>query len=119
MEREPIDFFQELKVMITDYVSARIKLLKFEIYEKAAKISASLFSAFVIVMLAFLVLLFLSISLGFYFGTLFNSNGAGFLLVTGIYLLFLVPLLLIKKKWIERLIINRIIEKLTEKEEEL
>ncbi len=118
MENEPVEFFQELKVMITDYLDARIKLLKYEIYEKTAKISSSLFSAFVIVMLAFLVLFFLSIALGFYFGTLFNSYGTGFILVTVLYLILLIPFLLFRKNWIERIIINRIIEQLTEKEED-
>ncbi len=118
MEREPVDFFQDLKVMITDYLAARIKLLKYEIYEKTAKISASLFSAFVLVMLAFLVLFFLSISVGFYLGSLFNSYGLGFILVTALYLIVLIPFLLFRKNWIEKIIINRIIEQLTEKEED-
>ena len=118
MEHEPAEFFQDLKVMITDYLAARIKLLKYDIYEKTAKISASLFSAFVIVMLVSLVLFFLSIALGFYFGSLFNSLGTGFILVTALYLILLIPFLLFRKKWIEKIIIDRIIEQLTEKEED-
>jgi len=118
MEHEPADFFQELKVMVTDYLAARLKLLKFEIYEKTAKIAASMFSAFVIVLLAMLVALFLSISLGFYLGDLFGSTGTGFLAVTGIYLILLVPFIVFRKKWIEKIIVNRVLDQLTEKEEE-
>ena len=67
MEREPIDFFQELKLLVADYLSARLKLIKYEVYEKTAKIAATLFSSLVIAMLASFLLFFLSITLGFYF----------------------------------------------------
>ena len=118
MEREPIDFFQELKLLVADYLSARLKLIKYEVYEKTAKIAATLFSSLVIAMLASFLLFFLSITLGFYFGSLFNSYGTGFLVVTGFYLILLIPFLFFRKNWIEKIIINRLIEQLTEKEEE-
>ena len=118
MEREPDDFFQELRLLVTDYLSARIRLFKYEVYEKTAKISAALFSSFVIAMLAFLLLFFLSIALGFYFGSLFNSIGTGFLVVAGFYLVLLVPFIFLRKNRIEKLIIDRLIEQLVEEEEE-
>jgi hypothetical protein len=112
------DFFQDLKILVTDYLAARLKLVKYEIFEKTAKITASLFSSFVIAMLAFFMLFFLSIALGFYFGALFESYGTGFLIVTGLYLIILIPFIIFRKGLIERLIINRMIEQLTENEEE-
>jgi uncharacterized membrane protein YqjE len=118
MERDSTEFFQELKLMVTDYLSARIQLIKFEFYEKTAKISAALFSSLVIVLLASLMLFFLSIALGFYLGALFDSYGTGFLMVTGLYLLMLLPFIFFRKNWIEKTIINRLLEELTEKEEE-
>jgi len=111
-------FFQEVKQMVADYLSARIQLLKYDIYEKSAKLSATLFSSLVIAMLASMMLLFLSLALGFYLGSVFDSYGAGFLVVTGIYLAMLLPFILLRKSWIEKTIINRIIEQLTEKEED-
>ena len=51
--------------MVADYLSARIQLLKYDIYEKSAKLSATLFSSMVIAMLASMMLLFLSLALGF------------------------------------------------------
>ena len=117
-ERETVDFFLDLKVLMTDYLTARIKLIKLEVFEKTAKISATLFSSLVIAMLASLMLFFLSIALGFYFGAVFDSYGTGFMMVTGLYLLLLVPFILFRKSLIEKLIINRLIEQLTEKEED-
>ena len=104
--------------MVADYFSAKIQLLKYDIYEKSAKLSATLFSSLVIAMLASMMLLFLSLALGFYLGSVFDSYGTGFLVVTGIYLAILLPFILFRKSWIEKTIINRIIEQLTEKEED-
>ena len=118
MEREPIDFFQELKVLVADYLSARIRLIRFEIFEKTAKISALLFSSLVIAMLGSMILFFLSIALGFYLGSLFNSYGTGFLVVTGFYVVLLLPFILFRKNWIEKTIVNKIIDQLMEKEED-
>lgn len=116
-EREP-DFFQDLKILVTDYLAARLKLLKYEVFEKTAKITASLFSSFVIAMLVFFMLFFLSLALGFYFGAFFESYGTGFLMVTGLYLILLIPFIIFRKSLMEKLIINRLIEQLTENEED-
>ena len=118
MEHEPVVFFQELKLLVSDYLAARMKLLKYEVYEKTAKISAALFSSLVIAMLSSLLLFFLSIALGFYLGSLFNSYGTGFLIVTGFYLVLLLPFILFRKTWIEKTIVNRVIEQLMENEED-
>jgi hypothetical protein len=117
-EREAVDFFQDLKVLMTDYLTAKLKLFKLEVYEKTAKITATLFSSLVIAMLASLMLFFLSIALGFYFGSVLDSYGTGFMVVTGLYLLLLVPFILFRKSLIEKFIVNRLIEQLNEKEED-
>lgn len=118
MEHEPAEFFQELKLLVSDYLTARLKLFKYEIYEKSAKISATLFSSLVIAMLASMILFFLSIALGFYLGSVLNSYGTGFMIVTGFYILLLLPFIFFRKSWIEKSIINRMVEQLMEKEEE-
>ena len=118
MERDSTEFFQELKLMVSDYLSARMQLIRYELYEKTAKISAALFSSLVIALLASLMFFFLSLALGFYLGSFFDSYGTGFLMVTGLYLLMLLPFIFFRKNWIEKAIINRLLEELTEKEEE-
>jgi hypothetical protein len=119
MDKENADFFHEVKLMVADYLAARLQLLKYDLYEKTAKITATLFSSLVIAMLSSMLLFFLSIALGFYLGSLFNSYGTGFLVVTGIYFIILLPFLLFRKSLIEKSIINRVISQLTEKEEDV
>lgn len=116
MSEQP-SYFEELKQLVSDYVDARIELLKINVYEKIAKVIAILFSSIVIVLLFFFLVLFLSISGGFYFGTLLNNNAMGFLLVFGIYLLILVLVMAFRKNLLEKYIIDKVINTLFEKEE--
>ena len=110
-------FFSEIKQLITDYSEARIALLKINVYEKIARVTAVLFSSIIIALVAFFLIFFLSISAGFYLGSLLNSNALGFLIVFGFYLILLVFILAFRKKLLEKYIIDRVIHTLFEKEE--
>lgn len=110
--------FQELKTMLTDYIEARIKLFKLELFEKTAKVSAALFASVLMMMLAFFLLLFLSLSAGFYIGASLGSYGTGFLIVTGVYTIIFGVVVLVKKNTLEKYIVNRVISELTRKEGE-
>ena len=108
----------ELRQLITEYFDARLKLIELEAFEKIAKVTAVLFSSLVVALLGFFLLFFLSMSLGFYLGKVFESMALGFLAVTGLYLLLFVLVLLMKKDLMEKFLIERIIGELTKKEGE-
>jgi len=110
-------FFSEIKQLVIEYFEAKIQLYKIGAYEKIAKVTAVLFSSIIIALLVFFLLFFLSISGGFYFGALLNSNALGFLLIFGIYLILLVFIVVFKKKLLEKYIIDKVIEQLFEKDE--
>jgi len=115
-EKSPV--INELKQLITEYFDARLKLIKLETFEKIAKVTAVLFSSLVVALLAFFLLFFLSMSLGFYLGKVFDSLALGFLSVTGLYLILFILVLLMKKDLLEEFLIERIIGELTKKEDE-
>ncbi len=115
-EKSPV--ISELRQLITEYFDARLKLLKLETFEKIAKVTAVLFSSLVMALLAFFLLFFLSMSLGFYLGKIFDSMALGFLSVTGLYLILFVLVLLMKKDLLENFLIERIIGELTKKEDD-
>jgi hypothetical protein len=115
-EKSPI--VGELRQLITEYFDARLKLIKLETFEKIAKVTAVLFSSLVVALLAFFLLFFLSMSLGFYLGKIFDSLALGFLSVTGLYLILFVLVLLMKKDLLEEFLIERIIGELTKKEDD-
>lgn len=110
-------FFSEIKQMLVDYFEAKIQLYKIGAYEKIAKITALLFSSIIITLLGIFLLLFLSISGGFYFGGLLSNNALGFLIIFGIYLVLFIVIVLFRKKLLEKYIMDKVIEQLFEKEE--
>jgi hypothetical protein len=115
-EKSPV--ISELRQLITEYFDARLKLLKLETFEKIAKVTAVLFSSLVVALLAFFLLFFLSMSLGFYLGKVFDSLALGFLSVTGLYLILFMLVLFMKKDVMENFLIERIIGELTKKEDD-
>ncbi len=113
-EKSPV--ISELRQLITEYFDARLKLIKLETFEKIAKVTAVLFSSLVVALLGFFLLFFLSMSLGFYLGKIFDSLALGFLTVTGLYLILFLLVMFMKKDLLEEFLIERIIGELTKKE---
>ncbi len=116
MSEQP-SFFEELKLIIISYLESKVQLYKIGAYEKVAKVTAVLFSSMVVALLGFFLLFFLSISGGFFFGTLFNSNTLGFLIIFGIFLILFIFIVIYRKKLLEKYITDKVIEQLFEKEE--
>ncbi|MES2003087.1 MAG: phage holin family protein [Bacteroidota bacterium] len=109
MEENKEDFFAESKKELEQYVRDRIWLLKLQAGEKAAQLMAVLFFVVVIGLLAFFVLLFLSIMAGYYFADLTGSLFTGFAIVAAFYVLLLAILILARKR-IEKIVINTVIQ---------
>ncbi len=117
MSEQP-NTYNELKQLIADYIDARIELIKLDVFEKVAKVTAALFSSVVVALLGFFLLFFLSMSAGFYLARLFDSQAVGFLIVTSFYFLLFAIVLFRKKDFLEKYIIDRVIGELTRKEDE-
>lgn len=117
MSEQP-NTYNELKQLIADYVDARIELIKLDVFEKVAKVTAALFSSVVVALLGFFLLFFLSMSAGFYLARLFDNEAIGFLIVTGFYLLLFAIVISRKKDFMEKYIIDRVIGELTRKDGE-
>jgi len=105
--------FSDLKDEIISYLELRAELTKISSYEIISKLGASIVSALALVIFIFFFLFFLFLSLGFYFAKVFDSFYYGFGLVAGFYLFLLLVFIIIKKKFIEKPIMNKIIESLT------
>ena len=114
---EQENYFAESRKKLEAYINERLMLLKLQAVEQASKMGASLFTAVILAMLGFFILLFLSIMLGYFFAMLTGSLFGGFGIVTAIYVLLFLLLLKFKKRIIEKHIINMIIANFFEKEE--
>jgi hypothetical protein len=112
------NFFSESKEKIEEYVQDRLLLLKLEGVEKGSKLIASMFTILLIALFSFFILLFLSIMAGYLFGGMIHHLFWGFGIVAGIYIILLVFIIVFRKSFIHKRLINIIINIVFEKSPE-
>jgi hypothetical protein len=103
------DFFADSKLAVENYVENRLLLLKLQAVEKISKLSSAMFSALLIAVIGFFIILFLSMMAAWYFGDLLDNVFLGFAIISGFYILLLIVLLVFRKKLLEKSITNTVI----------
>lgn len=110
--------FKELKNDILEYLELRTELIKLSLIEITAKATTSLVSAISLMVLFIFFLFFLFLALGFYLGDLLGSPFKGFGIIALFYMILIILFILIKKKNIEQPLTDKIIENLTQQNEQ-
>ncbi len=103
-------FFEETQELVEDYVNNRLKLLKLQTAEKSSKLVTLIFAGLVIGLLAFFILLFLSIMAGYFFAELTHSQFYGFGIVAAFYILLLVAVIYMRKKFLDKYISDTVVK---------
>jgi hypothetical protein len=106
---EPKHDFDGVTDRLKDYINVRVELIKLKAVEKGVGIAASVITYVLIAIFAIFMLLTAILALGFYLGEVTGSNAAGFGLLTGILLVIVVILFVIKDKSIIKPIENKFI----------
>lgn len=109
-------YFNDLKDSATLYVEQKIELGKLTAIDKGSKLGAQFVSGIILGVLAFFVLLFISLMLAYYFSQQFESYFIGFSIVAIMYFVLFIMVLLGRKQLIEKTIINGIIKTIFEGE---
>ena len=99
-KQEP-GYFEQTGQMFEEYVRNRLMLLKLRATEKTARLAS--------LMLAFLILLFISMMAGYYFAEVTGSLFYGFGIVALIYVVLFVIVFLLRKKYFDPFITNTIV----------
>lgn len=107
---EQRNYFTEVKTVLQDYIQDRILLVKLQMAEKISSAAAGIVAGMLIGIIGFFILLFLSITAGFYFASLTGSNSWGFAIVAGIYLILLIIVFILKKTVIEKKVIGKTLQ---------
>ena len=101
--------FYDLKEDVKEYVENRITLTKLHVVESLSKLSAGFAVKLGVLYLLFFALIFISLALAFFLGSLFESNTLGFTLVALVYLLLALIFYGMRHKWVEKPIIKNYI----------
>lgn len=98
MEKTPEKLVEKIKQDVLAYLELKIEFFKLSTYERTGKVFGVLSYGLILVFTAFFAFLFVFLSLGFFLGEIFRSQGAGFISVALIYLIFIFILILNKKR---------------------
>jgi len=109
MEEQKPGFFEETQELVEDYVGNRLQLLKLQTAEKSARIISLLLTVVVMAFLCFFILLFLSITAGYFLAQKTGSLFTGFGIVAVFYLLLLAIVLYLRKRVLDKFISNTVV----------
>ncbi len=99
------------------YASLKLELLKLKTYDKTSSIVSKLMLAITLMMIALMMLLFLFLALAIFLNSLFETQGIGFLIITGFYAIIFAVIYLCSGK-ITRKLQNIILGSLMDDEKE-
>jgi hypothetical protein len=97
---------------VKEYIETRIKLARLQAIEKGSSFFAGLVTEVFVLICTAITILFFSITLALYLGSVLGAYWMGFGIVALIYLLAAICVSVLQKKYIEPKIINFLIKKL-------
>lgn len=97
---------------IKEYANIRKELAMLTIAEKSSTAAAGAVAGGILGVLALFVVFFGSLTLGFYLSEVIGNTWAGFLIVTGIYLLMALIIFFAQESMIKKPIENSVIKKI-------
>jgi ABC-type multidrug transport system permease subunit len=102
-------FFVETEEVVEQYVRDRLLLFRLQATEKASHLIALMVSGILIGMVGFFIMIFLSIMAGYYFSEITGSLFYGFGIITLFYIVLFVVLLLFRKKYLHKWIVDTVV----------
>ena len=105
LEKENSKFDGLIKNLI-GYIETKSELYKIEIKQELTRLLAKLIAAVVLGILLIMFLLFLSLTLGNYINQLLDSSFTGYLIISGLFLVILVILILLRNSKVYRYFID-------------
>lgn len=105
------DKAEELTDDIGDYIETYYKLKVLQLTDKAANVASVSLASIIVSVLAFFLLLFLGLGLGWWIGERLQNMVAGFCIVAGVYAVLILIVLVLRKNLILPYIRNVIIRK--------
>jgi hypothetical protein len=104
------EHLSDVKEEFESYVDKRVDLLKLHLVEELSRFTASFTVKLGVLYLLFFALMFISLAGAFFLGDILDSNGQGFVIVAGVYLIFVVIFVLMRRIWVQKPVIKTFIK---------
>ncbi len=112
---EEQNFFTETKTKLEQYIQQRILLLRLQATEKISRIASGIITSILLVIVSLFLLIFASITAGFWLVNVTGSFVAGFGIVALFYLLVFLLIIIFLRKILLNSFINKLIRLLHKK----
>ncbi len=103
-------FFVQMKELLQEYVEDRLLLVRLQLTEKAAKVSSAVFISVAVGFVGLVLFMIISFIAGYYLSVLVNSYPGGFAILGGIYLLLIILLLVLHKKYTAKIVADSVVK---------
>lgn len=97
-----LNFVEKWRDKITDYIDARVRLVKLSFVERIAKVLSFFTFTIAAFLLVLPILLFMSMSSAEFFADLVDSRAGGYMIITGIYVFLLIILYIFRKSFLRK-----------------
>jgi hypothetical protein len=109
MMNQEANYLQDTRKKLKQYIQRRLLLLQLQITEKTSRIAAAIITILVIIIAALFLLVFASITAGYWLGGITGSLTAGFGIVALFYLVIFLFVVVFLRKIMQTFFINKII----------
>jgi hypothetical protein len=109
---------EDLADNIKELVNVKLDSVKLTVAEKSSKVASNIISAITVALTMIFFIVFFSVALAYFLADILNSTWAGFLIVSGIYLLAAIIVRLVKERMIRIPIMNSILSQLSKEDDD-
>ena len=106
---EEQDYFKDTKQKLQQYIQQRILLLRLQATEKVSRIASTIITSVFIVVIGLFLLVFASLTAGFWLADITGSLTAGFGIVALFYFIVFLFIIIFLRKMLQNLFINKLI----------
>jgi membrane protein YdbS with pleckstrin-like domain len=113
---EEQDFFKDTKQKLQQYMQQRILLFRLQATEKVSHVASAIITSVLITVVGLFLLVFASITAGFWLADITGSLIAGFGIVALFYFIVFLFIIIFLRKMLQNLFINKLIRLLHKKD---
>ena len=114
--KEDVNYLRDIKQKVKQYAQMRILLFRLQATEKISQIASTVITVAVSALIGFFLLVFGSITAGYWLADITGSLTAGFGIVALFYLIVFLFILFFLRKILQNFFINKIIQLLHKKD---
>ncbi len=118
LDKEKQTFFEETRKLAEDYVDDRMLLFKLQASEKTATLISRLYIMVLLGILLFVVLLILTVIVGYFLAFLTDNFAIGFGIVAVIYIVLIFVLYEMHKRFLGKRVMDSVIKFIFENKDE-